>query len=105
MPITKFEKIRTDDQNANRIQDKIEKFSSQFPDKAIIDGLALTSITLTAGSVNEINHQLGREIQGWIITGQNAQSDIWDSQSGNPRRERTLRLNASATVTVNLWVF
>lgn len=105
MSIKKFNRIRTEDDNADRIQDNIERFSRQFLDKEIIDGILLKDIDLVSASTNELNHSLGREIQGWIVVRQRASAIIWDDQDNNSRPELTLRLNTSADVTVDLWVF
>jgi len=105
MTIKKFERIRVEDEDANRIQDKIEKFSRQFPNKEIIDGLLIKDISLTVGLVNEIDHKLGRELIGYIVVGKSAAAIISDDQANNTRKDKTLKLNTSALATVNLWVF
>lgn len=66
--------------------------------------IILKNITLSAGS-NTVSTTLGRNLQGYIVIGQNAASDIYDSQSTNPTPSTTLLLNSSAACTVNLLVF
>lgn len=68
-------------------------------------------IVLTTTARN-IAHKLGRKYRGWFIIDRNADARVWvDPPVGvplvdpNPDRERFLRLDASATVTVKIWVF
>lgn len=61
----------------------------------------LTGIKLAVGN-NVINHLLGQQQQGWIITDINGASTIYRSA---PFNELTLTLNSSAIVTVNIGVF
>lgn len=67
-------------------------------------GIILNNISLENG-MNTINHLLSRNLQGWIIIGQNGNGVIWDDQVNNPIPDKTLRLVASSGVTVNLLVF
>jgi hypothetical protein len=61
----------------------------------------LSGITLVAG-VNVINHKLGRKMQGYLIAGQNAASNVYFTA---PFNDLTLTLTASAPVIVNLVIF
>lgn len=60
----------------------------------------LIESTLRAGQ-NQVNHLLQRQPLGWLVTDQNTTSDIyrvsWD--------KNFIVLNASAPVTIGLWVF
>ena len=71
----------------------------------IIDGLLLKDVVLTTGSINSVPHRLNRELLGYIIVMKTATSDVWDSQNVNTFKNKTLNLNCSADVIVNLWVF
>lgn len=64
-------------------------------------GLILTGIKLIAG-INVINHKLGRLLQGYVITDQDAQSSIYKSQ---PFNKLTLTLTSTGACTIRLWVF
>jgi hypothetical protein len=67
----------------------------------LMQGLLLKNIALNIGD-NVINHLLGRMMQGWILTDQSAGATIYRSQ---PLNDKTLTLNASAGLTISLWVF
>lgn len=65
------------------------------------NGLQLAGIVLGTGATS-INHLLGRMMQGWFITDQNASAAIYRSLAFNAK---TLTLTSSAPVTVSLWVY
>jgi hypothetical protein len=76
----------------------------QLLSNATLKGSLLPGIVLTSGS-NTVNHKLGRQLQGWIVVGQNAAATFYDQQASNKTPATTLLLVASAQVTVNLYVF
>ena len=67
-------------------------------------GVLLKSIALVSGS-NTINHKLGRILQGWVIVRQRSAATVYDTQDTNTMPALTLKLTASANVTVDLLVF
>lgn len=67
----------------------------------ILSGHALNNIILANG-VTTVNHSLGRNMQGWIITDRNGAATIFRSQ---PFNSLTLTLTSSAAITLSLWVF
>ena len=70
----------------------------------INNGLILQDIVLETG-VNTINHKLGRKLQGWFLIRQRGPASIYDEQDSNQFPSRTLILNSSAEVGVDLFVF
>lgn len=68
---------------------------------ALVNGISLGTIALVTGN-NVIPHKLGRMMQGWILTDQDAGVTIYRS---NPLNTSTLVLNASAPVNISLWVY
>lgn len=64
----------------------------------------LSNVTLISGD-NTINHKLGRNLQGWIVIGNNAATTFYDKQATNPYPQLTLVLNASGACMINLLVF
>lgn len=66
-----------------------------------IKGTLLTNIPLING-VTIVNTLLGRKMQGWIITDQNAAAQIYRSAAMN---DKTLQLTSNAAVTVSIWVY
>jgi hypothetical protein len=71
----------------------------------IVNGLILKNIPLSSGS-NVINHTLGRNLQGWVVTRmQNAFAELYDTQNINTMPNLTLFLHSNAAVVVDLLVF
>ncbi len=97
----KFKKLSSQEPVIRQIQDNIEQAINPVLDKAILDGVYLKSITLSTGSVDKINHKLGRTPLGYIVVKRNANSVIYDSAMDS----KTISLNCSANVTISLWVF
>lgn len=70
------------------------------PTNASIKGLALVS------GANTIYHNLGRPVQGWLITRfHGGWAQIFDTQDTNANAARTLLLTTSAAVTVSIYIF
>ena len=69
------------------------------------DSVILSNVTLTSGKRNTINHLLNRNLQGWKIIRQRAESRIWDQQDHNPSPNLTLWLWTANTVVVDIEVF
>ena len=68
---------------------------------AILSGKPIQNYNLVNG-VTIINHGLGRMMQGWFLTDQNAAASIYRSA---PLNSSTLTLTSNAAVTVNIWCF
>lgn len=64
-------------------------------------GQLIGPIALISGT-NVINHKLGRNQLGWIITDQDAASSIYRNAVFN---NLTLSLSSSAPCNISLWVF
>lgn len=61
----------------------------------------LKNVALKSGT-NVINHKLGRQLQGWVLTDIQGVATIYRSA---PMNDKTLTLVASANVTCNIGVF
>jgi hypothetical protein len=99
-----FKKLGSDSQESSKIQENIAGALEPFLRSQIINGVLLKNIKLQTGAPNKINHSLGRTPQGWIIVRQNANSVIWQVNASE-LINTTLQLEASANVTIDLWVF
>lgn len=73
-------------------------------DNAANNSLLLKNIKLSVG-VNNINHKLGRQLQGWIPVRVRAASVVYDQQDSNSTPDKTLVLVASAPVTIDIEVY
>lgn len=100
---TKIPIVKTEDKDFTNFQTQLGKSLQPILDNPINFGVALTEITLTSGSVNNVPTTLNRMLQGWFITRLRGQATVWDT--GAASYNQTLDLNTSATVVVDLWVF
>jgi hypothetical protein len=67
----------------------------------LAQAVRLSGIVLVVGD-NVINHRLPDKLRGWLITDITGASSIYRSASKN---DKTLTLNSSAAVTVDILVF
>ena len=89
----------------NQLQRNIAKVVEPVASNPVVNGIILPSVALVSGD-NEVNHKLGRTLQGWIIVRRHGNyRDIYDKQDTNPFPARTLVLNSSGTTTVDIYVF
>lgn len=66
------------------------------------DGRLIEDVDLTTTAV-DVEHGLGRTVRGFIIVNKDANADVWRTDSSN--ESKFIKLDASGTVTVSLWVF
>lgn len=67
----------------------------------LAQAVAIKNVPLTTG-INTINHLLGRNQQGWIVTDNQGTATVYRSA---PFNNLTLQLTASANTTISLLVF
>lgn len=96
--------VHTNDRNTNQLQQNLTQALGPFLKSPLLNGYIIESVALLSGD-NIIQHGLGRDIQGWIVTLKNADESIYDKQSTNETPQTTLVLTSTGTVTVNLYVF
>jgi hypothetical protein len=102
--LTGTPQVQTSDRNNNQLQSNILKTLTVLSGNALMNGIFLNSVSISSGA-NTINHKLGRNLIGWIVTGINAAVTLYDTQASNKTPGLTLNLTASGTATVNLYVF
>lgn len=68
----------------------------------IVQGVALTGITLVAGTPKTIPTTLNRQQQGWILTDNTANAVIFRTQ---PFNANNLTLQSNVNTTISVWVF
>lgn len=102
MAITQYQRRRFAGQDLEDLQDRIEEFSNQIYDSAIISGRLIEDTTVVSGSATGIPHNLGRPAKGVILVKSTVQLDIWQPTASDSTH---VYVQASANATVNLWVF
>lgn len=97
-------KVQHSDQRINLIQDRVLEGLNPILSKEFMDSELLQGVVLANGA-NTVDHKLGRELVGWIVTRINAAVTLFDTQSSNPLPEKNLKLTASGAAIVDLLVF
>jgi hypothetical protein len=100
-----FKKVANATEDTAKLQERLQEFFVPLQNCDLINGLQLTAVVLTMGTANLVQHKLGRELQGYIVTRNRADSRIWDSQDNNQFQSKTLALHSSADTVVDLWVY
>lgn len=71
----------------------------------LLQGSLIRNVVLSSGD-NQINHKLGRKLQGWILTRQRGVSvAIYDKQDENQMPQLTLALHSGGSIEVDIYVF
>lgn len=95
-----FRKTKFQDKETTQLQDSVALILNQVTKKTLIDGVHVKNVALATGS-NRFNHTLGRQPEGWDVVDRDAAADIfrsaWDAN--------TITLDASAPVTIAIWIF
>ena len=102
--IKDFESINTTDSDIRELQYGLSTVLRPVTKAPILDGVLLEDIALSTSST-DVPHKLGRAARGYIPVKMNASANVYDEESSNGDKENFLKLKASASVTVNLWVF
>jgi hypothetical protein len=100
----KIKRLNTNDRIINQIQDNISDVVDHFGEQDLVYGQRLENVVLVTGS-NNVPHKLSRKLLGWFVIRQRGAASIYDLQDSNPNPATFLRLQASAGVTVDLFVF
>ena len=95
---------QTSNVTLNIIQSNWATLLNPLLDQAITQGQILENVDLVTGA-NTVNHRLGRKLRGWMIVRQRSSASIYDTQDTNPTPSVTLRLDSSANVKVDIFVF
>ncbi len=93
-------KVNVKDSELSRVQDAIQLNLQTIVTKEILDGILGEGFEITT-TAKQFAHGLGRDPLGYIIVSKSAFADVIDSA----RDTRTITLQASAPVTISLWVF
>ena len=58
-----------------------------------------------SGSFTSVEHKLGRKTRGYLVIRKSAAETVYEEVEDYDNRKLFLKLKASGSVTVNLWVF
>ena len=89
----------------NLVQFNLEALVKELDTCVLLEGVLIKDVVLASWSDNQLNHGLDRTPRGFLITRKNANAQIWESDTVNPKPKNYLLIEASATVTASFWVF
>lgn len=100
-----FKTINTDNYDVQKVQDNV---AIVFSDLAKIPLLSGTIVQATLNNTTDTNveHGLGRNPIGYFAIGCNPPgASIYESSTPNTLKSKFLLLRATATTTLNIWIF
>jgi hypothetical protein len=100
-----LKKVFSDDFNTQRLQDNVSDAIRAIENAIIVNGVVVTGIAVVSGSDIQVNHGLNRNPVGFLMIDSNAQVTVWQSTTVNNFKNKMLLLRASATATINLYIF
>lgn len=95
-----FRKIQSKDNDVNRLQDQIIQALNPLVRSTLLNYVELKDIVITAAGL-DIEHTLGRQPLGWLVTDINANATVWKT-AWTPK---LLSLDASGIVTISLLIY
>jgi hypothetical protein len=100
-----WKRIDTGDPVIEELQDNAEPIMRFIEGADLLNGVLIKNQLLLVGVPTDINHGLGRAPLGFIVVRKRANAVVWDMQDDNTAKTSTIRLIASAEVTLDVWVF
>jgi hypothetical protein len=100
-----WKRVTTADPVIEELQDNAEPLMRLVEGSELLDGVLIKNQTLLVATPTDINHGLQRAPVGFFVTRKRANAVVWDLQDDNPSKTSTIRLIASAEVTLDVWVF
>ena len=99
-----FTQIWSPNEEVTRLQSHIKTALNPLLELPISDGILIKGLSIETTDTR-VNHGLGREYEGFIITRLKSNSVIFESSSTNDTPDRTIILKASATATADIYFF
>jgi hypothetical protein len=103
MPLTSFRLAVFTNPEVDDLQQSVLPVFRDLEGTAIINGVLLKKQTIDGST--DIVHGLARAPEGWVVVRKRANAVVFDEQDSNPNPAKTIRLNSSAAVVADLWVF
>jgi len=98
-----FKKINTKDYDLSKVQDNMDNTIKFLDTKSLLGGVYKDTALTTSDTI--INHGLGKEWTGWIVTDQDSAATVYRSSTTNNSNDKQIILKASASVNVKLYIF
>ena len=99
-----FTQIWSPNEEVTRLQSHIKTTLNPLLELPISDGVLIKDLSI-ATSDTLVEHKLGREYEGVIITRLKTNSGIFESDTANDFKDRKIILKASATATADIYFY
>jgi len=104
MIIKALRRVSSSIQDIDILSRALQDWSAQLGTNPLLGGQLIQNVTLTTSTLN-VPHSLGKPWTGYLITYKNAASPGIQATRDATTDSLTIKLSATATVTVDLWVF
>ncbi len=95
-----YRKIKAVNSEVAALQSSVEEALNPVLRAELLNGVAITAVAVTVAGV-EVEHKLGRPPIGFLITDIDADANVWRTAWNS----FTITLDATASATINLWVY
>jgi hypothetical protein len=100
-----FKKFSTTNEEINRLQSNCDSAFKYLLSNLLNNAIILQDIALTTGSINKIEHKLGKKNTGYIIVSNNTNNNIWNNTVPTNIEHLYMYLSCSSNCTVSIIVF
>ena len=102
MSIKDIKTVRLEEYPLTTLQSNLSEFTKQLTRVPFLDGNLIQDVSVST-TAKEVPHGLGREPIGYFVVKADSSVNVFDTTSTTPKV--TIKLTASASATVSLWVF
>ena len=99
-----FTQIWSPNEEVTRLQSHIKTTLNPLLELPISDGVLIKDLSI-ATSDTLVEHKLGRDYEGFIITRLKTNSVSFESDTANDFKDRKIILKASATATADIYFY
>ena len=99
-----FTQIWSPNEEVTRLQSHIKTALNPLLELPIQDGILIKDLSIETTDTR-VNHGLGRQFEGFILTKLNANAVVYESTTANPSKDRYILLKAGSAVTADIYFF
>ncbi len=99
---TELQRHDAQDRDLGELQDRLAEFAQQVSECPLLVGNTVEDIAIVAGTPETVYHKLDRTPEGWLVVRRSASAVVFESGTFDATE---ITLDASANVTVTVWVY
>jgi|TARA_R100001530_G_scaffold109694_1_gene77053 hypothetical protein len=99
-----FTQIHSENAEVTRLQSHIKTTLNPLLELPISDGVLIKDLSIET-SDTRVNHGLGREYEGFVVTRLQANAVIYESDSTNTNKNLFILLKGSSSATADIYFF